>query len=219
MRILIAATAAILFGFLPASAADTYASQRSVKDSQTIVAPVDVSTWSGLYVGGQFGYGNTVISSDDGAGGIALSGVAGGFRAGGDIQRDEIVIGAWAEFNWSGHEISDGEETALEQTSDWSVNARLGLSRGNTLFYGLVGYGGVQFEGFGEEEEAAQIRLGGGIEHKLSESFSLSLEYVHSWIDADDIADGAEDVIDVNEDRVWLVGKFRFGAPRTGLFE
>lgn len=219
MRILIAATVALVLGFLPASAADTYSRQQSVKDSQADVAVVDTSTWSGLYAGGQIGYGNTVISSDDGQGGIALSGLAGGLRLGGDLQRDMFVAGIWGEYNWTGHEISSGSDTLLEQTSDWSVNARLGLAHGKTLFYGLVGYGGVHVESFDDEEDLGQFRIGGGIEHKLSESFSLSLEYVHSILDADDVADGAEDFVDVNEDRVWLVGKFRFGAPRTGLFE
>lgn len=221
--VLIALGALFIFAKLAtAQAADTFARQQSVKDTYQdapAVAVVSATPFAGLYIGAHLGYGHTVLSDDDGRGGLALSGLSGGLRAGGDIQRDAVVFGGWLEYNWSGSAVEAFGATFVEQTDDWSANARIGTAQGRTLFYVFGGAGQVTFEGGGEERGAPLWRAGAGIEHLVSERFSLSLEYAHSWIDADELlGDGAEDVVDINEDRVMLVGRFRFGAPGLGIF-
>lgn len=202
---------ALLAGVASAQAADI---RGSSKDTPAHVLPsVEAETWSGLYIGAQLGYGHTVLSDDDGRGGLDLSGMFGGLRAGGDIQRGAIVFGLWGEYNWSGQELDISNTVLIEQTSDWSVNARVGVAHNSTLFYAFGGYGQTYFESFDEEADAPLWRAGAGIEHKLQNGLSLGLEYAHTWIDADELlGQDAEDVVDVNDDRVMAVLRYRFGA-------
>lgn len=211
---------AVALAFAPASAADIYGAARG---SPAYVMPSAVATaptWTGLYIGAAGGYGHTVLSDDDGRGGLDLSGLFGGVRAGGDIQRDAIVFGVWGEYNVSGQEFSFADTTLVEQTQDWSVNGRIGLAHANTLFYGFAGYGQVFFEASEAEADAPMWRAGAGIEHKFQGGLSLGIEYAHSWIDADELfGEGAEDLADVNEDRVTAVARWRFGDTGLGLLK
>lgn len=56
MRIFIATMAVLAAGFLPASAADTYSRQQSVKDSAVDVITVVDANRSGIYITGELGY-------------------------------------------------------------------------------------------------------------------------------------------------------------------
>lgn len=221
MRIVFIIASMFVWGCTPANAADIAKSMKDIetRDRPFLATEEAPQNWNGVYVGGQIGYGHTVLSDDDGRGGVDLSGIFGGIRAGGDVQRGALVLGVWGEYNFSGQELSIYSTTLVEQTSDWSANARIGLASGSTLFYGFGGYGQAYFESFGAEYDAPLWRLGAGVEHKFKGGLSLGMEYAHNFIDVDELlSEGAEDVLDLDEDRVMLVARYRFGSPNLGIF-
>lgn len=202
---------------LPAGAADVNG-RGSTKDADAAFDNVKTYNWSGVYIGAHAGIGNTVIGADDGQGGIDLNGILGGLRVGADIQRGPVVVGVWGEYNWSDQSLELFGTTLLEQTSDWSGNARLGYAHGATLFYGFGGYGQAEFAS-GPNTETAQLwRAGVGIEHKFSNEITFGLEYARNWIDADDLfGEGAEDDLDITEDRVMGVLRYKLNSSTFGF--
>lgn len=178
-------------------------------------------SWTGVYIGADLGIGHTTASTDGDLGGLDLSGLFAGARVGGDIQAGSgIVVGVWAQYDASWQALEVGGQTVAERDGEWSVNARLGVAHGSTLFYGFGGYGMAYFAAGDEDAEAPLWRAGAGIEHRFPSGLSLGLEYAHSWLDADElIGEGAEDIIDLTDDSVMLVARYRLDAgPRLGIF-
>lgn len=199
-----------------AQAADVY---RSSKDAPTVFASETApAIWSGIYIGAQVGYGTSTVNLEDDQGGIALSGLVGGLRVGGDLQRDSIVFGVFADYNFSDEALELGGTRILEKTDDWSINARLGYAHGPTLFYVAGGYGQANFDissFLGGGDATVDVwNARAGIEHKLSSAFTLGLEGRHDWYDLDSIdgLEGAEDELDAGRWSVMAVGKVTFNS-------
>lgn len=164
MRIIIMTIAALAAGFLPAAAADSYASQRSVKDDPIpVISPV-VPSWTGIWVAALAGYNmsNTELGFDvfgQGEGGSFRENVAkvdgfGGEGAdftaqlGADLQLGGengrgLVVGGWVEYAFGGVESSanlGNLSLDVEQKDSAAAFGSLGYADGNTLFYGAVGF-------------------------------------------------------------------------------
>lgn len=127
-------------------------------------------------------------------------------RVGYDIQRGPIVIGAVGEFGKT--DISDSVTAfsttpasyTLTREVDWEASARLrlGYAANTTLFYATGGGGYAKINssfattntanGFSmsNDDKRWGVVLGGGIEQKIGQHFSLGLEYIfHSYKDDD----------------------------------
>jgi outer membrane immunogenic protein len=212
--IVVSALTASLLASAPVSATDL---KGSAKDSPA--SDVRAQNWSGIYLGAGCGIGSTTVSAEDSRGGISLDGERCGGRVGVDIQRGSIVAGAYADYNWSNQALEIGPAVLLEQDDDWDIMGRLGYAHGNTLLYIAGGYGEYGFNvplagNFDFDLPAWKAAL--GVEHAIAKNWTLSLEYVHSWIDPDDLMDGASKYIDVNANEVWLRSNYKFNSDSFG---
>jgi outer membrane immunogenic protein len=212
--------AALTAFFLASTSAFATDLKGSSKDGYNAFADVKTYNWTGVYLGAQLGYGHTVFGDEDGQGGLDLNGLIGGIRGGIDVQRGAAVFGLFGEYNWSDQALEVGGLTALEQTDDWSVNARLGVAHGPTLFYAAGGYGQYGFEspifgGASETLDGWNARL--GIEHQVSQNFTIGLEAMRIWLDLSEIAPDLEDVISSTDDRLLVRGTWRVNSSIPGL--
>lgn len=160
-----------------AGAAAAFASQASAADLGgryepepafvPTVAPEPFWNWTGLYLGGNIGYGFSGIdgdllrqtapaSSNIGAlKGFDTDGVIGGLQAGYNWQREHMVLGLETDFQFT--DMSDSARGvyvpsaaysgAAKADLDWygTVRARLGYAQGQALYYvtGGLAYGAV----------------------------------------------------------------------------
>lgn len=161
--------------------------------------------WSGPYVGAHVGYGWGNVDVTDTNGGVTpgpfnynTQNIFGGGTVGFNLQIERVVIGVESDL---GYMNVDGAGTIPSSTSPYhqdltldsgfyaDVTGRLGLTFGDTLFYGKGGW--AYFD-----SKAQQVTTkpgysptstgsfdgwvyGGGIEHKLSDHISLKVEYLH----------------------------------------
>lgn len=170
--------------------------------------------WSGVYAGA--GVGLLAVTRDLAApkfgdwdeGGFGdeessakLKGLGGGgFGATGtvgvDYRLSQFVVGAFANYDWSDHEIGisaniDGKKGSVDLLGldkSWTIGGRGGyLVSEDVLLYGLIGYTRlefkdvkVSFDGDGGTlgmPSFSGITVGGGFEKLLTENLSLRLEY------------------------------------------
>ena len=123
-----------------------------------VVAPV--SNWTGLYVGGGFGYGLMDVESHTNAPGfIATNGDTGGrgwlgrLQVGYDYQLANWVVGIFGDYDWSDIKGTASDQNtrlnfALKQNSAWSVGGRIGyLVVPQFLTYFSGGYTEGHFQG------------------------------------------------------------------------
>src|SRR3954452_9509174 len=135
--IMLAAVAAAAATAQTALAADLPA--RRAYTPPAVVAPV--SNWTGLYVGGGFGYGLYDVESRSASPGFApvaaSNGDAGGrgwlgtVQVGYDAQFANFVVGVFGDYDWSSikgtlTDQNTGNNFSLKQSSAWSVGGRIG---------------------------------------------------------------------------------------------
>lgn len=214
------ATSFAALGALFLAAGPVSATDLGGKDS--VFAAVKTYNWSGVYLGGQLGFGHTVVGDEDGQGGIDLNGILGGIRAGADVQRGALVLGVFGEYNWSDEALEAFGTTFIEQTDDWSANARIGFAHGPTLFYAAGGYGQYSFESpifSGGEETIDGWNARIGIEHQINSAFTIGLEAMRVWLDLDSIdgGEGLDDVLDATDDRVLARITYRMNSTTLGF--
>ena len=165
--------------------------------------PALIFTWTGVYVGGQIGYG---WGTDGGnvsvpfAGGIAgggyggsPSGVIGGAHAGYNYQIQQWVLGLEGDVNGtslSDTVVSPGGLAGLSSNTrtdiQGSIRGRLGVAWDRALIYAT---GGAAFGGFntsyaypvGGSSSFSNTRIGwtvgGGIEYAITNNWSVQVEY------------------------------------------
>ena len=165
-----------------------------------VVAPV--SNWTGLYVGGGFGYGLFDVESSSASPGIApplaaSNGDSGGrgylgtIQVGYDAQFANFVVGVFGDYDWSSIKGTLTDQNtrnnfSLKQTSAWSVGGRIGyLVVPQFLTYFSGGYTEANFRG-----STGVCTLGGGAcavigtlpNHTFSGYFlGGGTEYAFSW--------------------------------------
>ncbi|MGD9670445.1 MAG: cellulose biosynthesis protein BcsS [Hyphomicrobiaceae bacterium] len=166
----------------------------SLKDTPVVDAPAP--TWTGFYFGGGIGYGHNRSknnysstfepseSHSESADGGLVSAVFGFDRQIGD----RLVIGAFADFDWSDIERGTANENiwnGMTISRAWSVGGRLGLLVSpRMMIYGTAGFTQAHFRNdgwwdIGGLEDGRSSRnfngyfVGGGLEVMLRSNFFL----------------------------------------------
>lgn len=194
-RLLMATVAFVSFGSV------AYAADLPVKAPAAAgpyVAPL-MGPWTGIYIGGQIGYGWNWTGTDLSAGGTTLAtlgdspqGITGGFKVGADYQTGAIVWGIvgdinLANFSNSSSMVALGPVTISNSTNWWStINGRIGLS---TLGDHLLPYfvGGLAFgqakasvdlgtASFSSSPTNTGWDAGLGIETRITKNWSVFIE-------------------------------------------
>ncbi|TPM96403.1 outer membrane protein [Mesorhizobium sp. B2-1-3A] len=167
--------------------------------------PTTVHDWSGVYVGGQIGYGfgktDAVFSSPNtptfqASQDYDIDGFLGGVQVGYNYQINSLVLGVEADIAGSdikGHsgEINVGVRGDTYDTKvDWfgTLRARAGYAFDSTLVYGTGGlaYGSVEnrylggpLNSFSEKGTKTGWTLGAGLEQAFTDHWSANVEYLY----------------------------------------
>lgn len=147
-----------------------------------------IHDWSGPYVGALAGVGfvNTDYTPIPGVDpDLAGDGGLGGGFVGYNMQFGDLVAGVEGDFAVTNIE-AENQLDAVELDIPWiaTVRARLGYADGATLFYVTGGLGIAEGElhlpAFDETEREVHLGFvaGGGIEHFVTDSITLRLEYL-----------------------------------------
>jgi outer membrane immunogenic protein len=182
-------------------------------------------TWTGFYLGGAVGYGlgftslSAVQVPEAGTSDIGLRGVQGVVSLGYDWRLGpRWVVGAFADYAFSEIE-ADAGTISVTIDNQWAVGGRLGyLLSPTTLLYGNAGYTQADFllrDSFSPDFNIAEalrgVFVGGGIEHAVSRTISLKLEYRFSSYDPFDVNTGEALALDNEVHSVRVGVNWRFG--------
>ncbi len=123
---------------------------------------------------------------------ISMSGIGFGLgaRVGADYQMGDIVFGAIADWSLGGEIASndvDTEQTYLNMKHMGTVRGRVGWALDDTLIYATGGLAMAEMEFGGnvagvdssEVKWTKGLAIGGGMEHALSDDFSVGVEYMY----------------------------------------
>ncbi|MET0439060.1 MAG: outer membrane protein [Devosia sp.] len=151
--------------------------------------------WSGLYIGGQVGYGwgkgvvNIPLYATP-ASDVQVNGLAGGAHFGVNAQFDQFVLGAELAVNLLGAQGNaasggaGGEQYVIKQSWDASLVARAGFAADRVMVYGLGGVAATALStnytpSAGADSNATVWgwTVGAGAEYAITDSLSAGLEY------------------------------------------
>lgn len=153
---------------------------------------VPLFTWTGLYLGGQIGYGwgtDRLTVSPFGFGtDFTPNGVVGGAHVGYNLQLNQFVVGLEGDVEGTGISRSFSPGGALYDTSipvQGSIRGRLGVAFDRALLYAT---GGAEFASFDNSvtafrgvDQTSTARtgwtVGGGIEYAVTSNWSVRAEY------------------------------------------
>lgn len=170
--------------------------QAPVVEAPFELAPI----WEGAYVGINGGYGWSQSAAD-------ADGFIGGGQLGYNWQRGNVVFGIEGDIQAS--DLSDAQDFTYaggfgraRSDIDWfsTVRGRIGIANGPTLFYltGGVAFadidtqiaavdGGVPIAFSGSDTQTGYT-VGGGLEYKLSQNWTMKAEYLYLDFGSDKIA-------------------------------
>jgi outer membrane immunogenic protein len=164
-------------------------------------APVFVPpafTWTGFYLGGNFGGGWSSTTFTDNLTGGAVTATNAGWLGGGQVgfnyQFGAAVVGVEATFDWSSLGVNPPAWTVAGLTSTASLStkwvttaaARLGYAADRALFYGKAGGGWVGNSATISTSTGASLTtsntnsgwlVGGGLEYAFTPNWTGKLEY------------------------------------------
>jgi outer membrane immunogenic protein len=159
-------------------------------------------SWTGVYAGGNIGYGWGTTSFDGSNTSLNPSGVNGGGQVGYNYQIDHFVLGAEADFQGADHHdgVSAGGlglNASLEAKSDWyaTIRGRVGWAFGQFLPFvtggiafadskldiNATGTGGA-FTG-SASHTLTGYAVGGGLEYAITNNWTIRGEYLHLGFD------------------------------------
>ena len=193
--------------------------------------PADHESWTGFYVGAALGGGAAVaeLSTPLIGGGSSLDGLGGeGFLASAFVGYDyqinpDYVVGLMADFTASNIEADlniPGAPFSASFTGDtnFSVLARVGrLISANTMTYALAGYTHQNFDldtsiGFGADFDDGGLTIGGGVEHRMDNNWSIRLEHRTTYFGGFTAIPGALEV-DTTAHTIRLGMAYRWSDP------
>ncbi len=179
MRVLGAATAALMAGIGAAGAADIYAPPPV---AEVIYNPTPAFSWTGGYVGGLLGYewGNAKVR--DGGPSLNPDGWMGGIYAGYNFQTsDLVVLGLEGDFTISG---AEDRASGVQVDNNWNgtLRARAGIAFDRFMLYGTgglaVGNITTKVSGGGSNSGThAGWTVGAGMEAAITNNVIGRLEY------------------------------------------
>ena len=171
--------------------------------------PTPVATWTGFYVGGNFGYGwaatdaiawsvTTASTSYD------MKGPTAGAEIGLNAQMGNWLEGVESDLQWSWQKGNGGNTAALFGSTGGGIpsgiveadkitwygttRARLGIVSGPLLFFGTGGIAYGQFKFSSNLADTTTFKptsarigwvVGGGVEAMLTRNWTLKAEYLH----------------------------------------
>lgn len=192
-RLWLAAVASVALTTSSAFAADLSQPYYKAPPPPPVMAP---PTWAGFYLGAEGGYGwgrarQTDSTGFDSGRYPARGGLAGG-TLGYNWQFNQVVLGLEGDGSWADiHGRTAGIGGACDLTCSarldalGTVRGRLGIAFGNFLPYVTGGlavgdiHGSESALGAGSSTEAGWT-AGGGIEAKVSDAWSVKVEYLHA---------------------------------------
>lgn len=190
MRTVLAALAITGLGL--AFAAPALAADLPVKAPMMSRTEVAASTWTGLYLGANVGYGWAHV----GATGFSndLHGIIGGGQLGYNWQMGSLVLGVEGDFQGSGESRSDtglvgGVPFTVDQNIPWfaTLRGRIGYAFGPAMLY-FTGGGAWQNYKFTVSSGGASVSdnttktaytIGGGAEWMFAPKWSAKVEYLY----------------------------------------
>jgi outer membrane immunogenic protein len=176
-----------------ALAAPAFAADLPYRQAPPVEAPiVPLFTWTGLYLGGQIGYGwgtDTLTVYPWGFGtNFTPNGVVGGAHVGYNLQINQFVAGLEGDVEGTGISRTFSPGGVLYNTKipvQGSIRARLGVAFDRVLLYAT---GGAEFAGFDtsytgfatfDQGSNTQVgwTIGGGLEYAVTNNWSVRAEY------------------------------------------
>ena len=160
--------------------------------ASTLASPVlaqEAGDFSGAKGTAIAGYDNTDFGIAGAGGTDNAEGFLYGASLGYDLQSNNIVYGVEAEITDSTGDISGGG-ASVEASRDLYAGGRLGVVVGDSaLFYAKAGYTNARYTGAGAglgavSGNADGVRVGAGIEYKLSDNAFVRGEYRYSNYEA-----------------------------------
>jgi outer membrane immunogenic protein len=144
----------------------------------TATAPLSAYSWTGPYLGGNFGYewGSTSNNPTN------PSGFAGGIEGGFNFQSGQFVFGGEADI-----QLSNANDTFApwKFSNPWfgTLRGRAGVAVSNFLIYGTAGvaFGELQAQTFGllsENHTNVGWTAGAGVEAGFAANWSAKIEYL-----------------------------------------
>lgn len=101
--------------------------------------------FGGARIEARLGYETPTVSEDNDVYKIG-SAVSYGGEIGFDIRANKVVLGPYANYEFSSVELCDGAD-CLGEKGNFSVGARIGVIAGEkTLVYGKIGYANIDFD-------------------------------------------------------------------------
>jgi outer membrane immunogenic protein len=144
----------------------------------TATAPLSAYSWTGLYLGGNFGYAWGTTSNNP----TRPSGFAGGAQAGYNWQAGQFVLGGEADIELSG---ATDTFAPWKFSNPWfgTLRGRAGYAISNLLIYGTggVAFGELQAETVNLQSEShtnVGWTAGVGVEAGLAAKLSAKVEYL-----------------------------------------
>jgi outer membrane immunogenic protein len=183
----------------------------SRKEAPVYVAPAPVFSWTGFYVGAEFGgqWGNNSTSLVNNftadtlltTGGVNTSGVVGGGLIGYNYQINQFVLGVEGDLTGSSNQgrfsVTDIRGFTGSQNTQYGfgagVRGRLGWAFDHTLVYATGGwayetidqtYSNTFFNNLAQQKistDRSGYTVGGGVEYAFNYNWSARLEY--RWTD------------------------------------
>ncbi|MDR3463042.1 MAG: porin family protein [Beijerinckiaceae bacterium] len=151
--------------------------------------PIPVFTWTGIYVGGQVGYGFGRDSNNFNPSSSSTSGVIGGAHIGYNYQLpSNIVIGVEGDVDGSSARATTfypATTASFRDEVQGSVRGRVGYAVDRALFYATGGaaFGGLRNNYYSGpfEDSMTHTRVGytvgGGVEYAIDPHWSVRAEY------------------------------------------
>jgi outer membrane immunogenic protein len=109
-----------------------------------IDVPPNFYDWTGVYIGGNVGYGTGSISDSATSSTQSFSGVIAGGQIGANLQYRNVLVGVEVDGDWTNQQ---GSGTSLTASTSWLATARmrLGFAYDNISYYATGGAGYMRF--------------------------------------------------------------------------
>ena len=213
-----AAAAALALCAAPALAAD------AIVDIPEPPVAVDVPfTWTGGYVGAQFGYLDAVDDNGNNiatlGGDVDIDGFIGGVHAGYNYQfASGLVLGAYVDVDFTGADLD--LENVANQVGDANYVARgmvkAGVGVGRALVYaqGGLAYVDADLDGvlgnFGDIDSFGYA-IGAGLDYAVTDKIVLGADYIyHNFSDFDDTGGLNTSAVDLDAQTVRAKFSYKF---------
>ena len=196
---------AVALASLSAIAGDLRRSDARVEAPVPFVDETPIN-WGGFYVGGQVGYGLTGLGQESGDYDtfVGLRTFTGGFHGGFDIQIGRIVVGPYAQIDFT-----DVEEVSFS----WDAGGRAGiLVNDRALVFAVLAYSQLVPDD-DEIDSVDGVKYGLGVEVALDKNIFMNLVVTQTDFDVE----GLPDDVDATDNRAQIGFHIKLGSALPSL--